>query len=132
MWVRRRVARIVILTVGSIVGLAIVAGASIGVYNRDTFGTFYTTGAPPRVDYCGRRYYPGGGTEPLAAVRAVLAKNRRTGLTRIGSTPSGLPIVANVMSAADRASYQTEVCTMMLWVQTGPDAYATYELSGGP
>ena len=112
----------------------LVAGASIATYNRITFGTFYTTGAPPRINYCGRTYYPGGTSraDSLTQVTSFLAANRQSGLTRIGSTPSGLPIVANVMSPETRASFHTNVCTMEVWVQTGPDSYNGYGLSGGP
>ena len=112
----------------------LVAGASIATYNRVTFDTFYTTGAPPRVNYCGRTYYPGDPAHAysLAHVTSFLASNQQSGLTRIGSTPSGMPIVANVMSAEKRASFHTDVCTMEVWVQTGADAYVGYGLSGGP
>lgn len=102
------------------------------IHNRVTFGTFYTTGAPPRVDWCGRRYYPGTEAESLSRVEAFLAENGEHGLTRIGSTPSGLPIVAYVMPPAERAAYHTNVCTMELFVQTGPYQYLPYGLSGGP
>jgi hypothetical protein len=96
------------------------------------FGTPFTTGAPPRIDWCGRRYYPGGSTETLAAVQSFLARNGRSGINRVASTPSGLPIVANVMPVDERASYNTNICTMSLWVQTGRDSYLGYGLSGGP
>ena len=112
----------------------LIAGASIATYNRVTFGTFYTTGAPLRIDYCGRTYYPGDTSraDSLAHVTSFLASNRLTGLTRIGSTPSGMPIVANVMSPEQQASFHTDVCTMGVWVQTGADSYVVYGLSGGP
>jgi hypothetical protein len=117
-----------------VVAAILVAGASTVVYNRVTFGTFNVLGPPSRVDYCGRRYYPGEPprTDSLAQVTAFLASNRMSGLTRIGSTTSGLPIVANVMSLETRAAYHTNVCTMELWVQTEPDGYVGYGLSGGP
>ena len=117
------------------VGAAIlVAGAAIATYNRVTFGTFYTAGAPPRLTYCDRNYYPGDASraDSLAHVNSFLATNGQNGLTRVGSTPSGLPIVANVMSPEARASFHTKVCTMELWVQTGADSYVAYVLSGGP
>jgi hypothetical protein len=117
-----------------VVAAILVAGVSTAVYNRATFGTFYTAEAPPRVDYCGRRYYSREPprTDSLAHVTAFLASNGMSGLNRIGSTPAGLPIVAHVMSSETRASYHTNVCTMELWVQTEPDGYVVYGLSGGP
>jgi hypothetical protein len=129
--VRRRTATLVLLSVAAAI---LVAGTSVAVYNRLYFGTFYTTGAPPRISYCGRTYYPGDTprADSLAHLTSFLASNGQSGLTRIGSTPSGLPIVANVMSLETRASFHTDVCTMEVWVQTGPDSYVVYGLSGGP
>lgn len=106
--------------------------AVTAIHNRVTFGTLYTTGPPPRVDWCGRRYYPGTDEESLSSVEAFLATNNQRGLTRIGSTPSGFPIVAYVMPPTERAAYHTNVCTMEVFVQTGPDQYLPYGLSGGP
>ena len=130
-----RGAQVVIVLAAAIVVAAIVGVfgvASTAIHNRVVFGEFYSAGAPPRVDYCGRRYYPGDRTETLAKVQEFLALNEMKGLTRIDSTPSGMPIVTNVMSPGQKAYFQTDVCTMMLWVQTGPDAYVAYSLSGGP
>ena len=128
---RGRGLRVVLLAVPAAV---LLAGASIAVYNRANFGTFYTTGAPPKITYCGREYVLSDppGIDTLAHVSAFLAANGQNGLTRIGSTPSGLPIVANVMSAEMKASLSTNVCTMEVWVQTAPDRYVAYGLSGGP
>jgi len=36
------------------------------------------------------------------------------------------------MTPAERAGYHTNVCTMEVFVQTGPDQYLPYGLSGGP
>jgi hypothetical protein len=66
------------------------------------------------------------------AVAADLPANGETGLSRIGTTPSGMPILANVMTPAVRASFHTSVCTMVVWVKTGPGQYLGYSLSGGP
>ncbi|MGH7764932.1 MAG: hypothetical protein ACREOM_11030 [Candidatus Dormibacteraceae bacterium] len=130
----RRVLRIVLRLVSGIVTVAIVAVAPIAIQNRLTYGTFATTGAPPRVDYCGRRYYPA--TSPasatLAHVEASLALDERHGLARIGVAPSGMPIVTNLNPSAAPGAHGSNVCTMELWVQTGPDSYAGYSLSGGP
>jgi hypothetical protein len=134
--VRRRV-RLVALPI--VAALVVAIGASFSVpwalaalHNRAAFGTFDASGAPPRVDYCGRRYYPGSNVDTLAQVKTFLALNNLYGITRIDTAPSGMPIVANVMSRDLRARYHTEVCTMSLWVQTGPDSYLGYGLSGGP
>ena len=115
-----------------IVAAVLLAVGIPAMQNRLTYGTFSTQGPPPRVDYCGRRYYPGSSAESRSSVDAFLAKNGASGLTRVGTTPSGMPIVANVMSPATRAAYHTSVCTMGVWVQAGPDSYLPYGLSGGP
>jgi hypothetical protein len=102
------------------------------IHNRLTYGTFSTQGPPPRIDYCGRRYYPGSSLEPRSSVDASLAQNGLSGVTQVGTTPSGMPILANVMSLATRTSYHTDVCTMVLWVRVNSDSYLPYGLSGGP
>jgi len=117
---------------GALVMVVSVPLAATAIHNRVTFGAFYTTGPPPRVDWCGRRYYPGTDAESLSSVEAFLAMNKQRGLTQIGSTPSGLRIVANVMPPAVRAAYHTNVCAMEVFVHTGPDRYLPYGLSGGP
>ena len=86
------------------------------------FGTFDVAGAPPRVDYCGRRYYPA--RHEVAAVPA--------GLTEIDTAPSGMPVLAHLLTPQEQAQHHTDVCTMVLWVQTGSDEYVGYSLSGGP
>ncbi len=102
------------------------------INNRAVYGTFDTSGPPPRVDYCGRRYYPGDGSMTAEQVKAELRLNGLQGLNRIGTAPSGMPIVANVLPPAVRAQYHTNVCTMEVWVKTSSNSYRPYGLSGGP
>ena len=128
----RRAIRIVLLIAAGIVTVAVFAVAPVSIHDRLAFGTFDMSGAPPHVDYCGRRYYPQGMNYSSAGVAAFLAQVGEEGLTRIGMAPSGMPIVANVASPATQAGYHTNVCTMGLWVQTGSDTYVGYVLSGGP
>jgi hypothetical protein len=68
----------------------------------------------------------------MASVQGLLAENGLHGLTQIDTAPSGMPIITNVLPPDQRAHYHTSVCTMALWVQTGPDSYRPYGLSGGP
>ncbi len=119
------------------IALLVVVEATPAIQRRLAYGTFSTQGPPPRIDYCGRRYYPdsnfpNSAYESESAVAAELSANGQTGLTRIGTTPSGMPISANVMTAAQRASFHTGVCTMVVWVHVAPDRYLAYSLSGGP
>jgi hypothetical protein len=118
-----------VLLIGASISLS---GALEAIHNRAVFGTFDNTGPPPRVEYCGRRYYPGDKTETLAQVQTFLAGDQLHGLTQIDTAPSGMPIVTHVIPPEVRAQYHTNVCTMVLWVQTAPDAYLGYGLSGGP
>jgi hypothetical protein len=122
-----------------IIGISLSAAvlAAQAIHNRLVFGTFSTQGPPPRIDYCGRRYYPdarfpNAPEESGSAVAAELAANGQVGLSRVGTTPSGMPIVANVMNPAQRAYFHTNVCTMVVWVEASRDRYLPYGLSGGP
>jgi len=130
----RRALPVVLLLASGIITVATFAIAPTLIQNRLTYGTFDIASAPPRVDYCGRRYYPGNTSqaETMAQVQAVLAKDGLRGLTRVGTAPSGMPVVTHLNSPQVQADYHTDVCTMELWVQSGPDAYVGYVLSGGP
>jgi len=130
----RRVLRIVLLLVSGIVTVASFAVAPILIQDQITYGTFASASTPPRVDYCGRRYYPGetSHVQSLAQVEALLAENGLHGLTQVGTAPSGMPVVTNVLPSGVRVQDHTSVCTMALWVQSGPNAYVAYGLSGGP
>ena len=128
----RLATRIVLLLASAIATVALVAVAPVTLHDRIAFGSFAASGAPPRVDYCGRRYYPGNQAQSLAQINAFVATGRLEGVQQIDTAPSGMPILAGVMSPAMRARYQTSACTMSLWVQMGPDSYAEYALSGGP
>jgi len=113
------------------VGVAAVALAP-AMRNQAMYGTVSTEGIPPRIHFCDRNYLPARATESRREVNEFLAKNDRHGLDRIGTTPAGMPVLANVLSPAERASFHTAVCTMAIWVETGPDQYLAYGLSGGP
>jgi len=126
----------IVLALVGIVVLAVVM-ATPAIERRLAFGTFSTEGPSPRIDYCGRRYYPdsnfpNSAYESESAVAAELSANGQRGMTRMRTTPSGMPISASIMTPAQRASFQTSVCTMVVWVHVGPDRYLAYGLSGGP
>ena len=98
-----------------------------------TYGTVASSGPPPRVHYCGRDYVPVNAVvEPRSSVDEYLSKNGRTGFQRIGTTPSGMPVLAIVIPEKAREAMHTKVCTMVIWVETGPDSYIGYPLAGGP
>ena len=126
----RRAFPLVALFISAVVVVAIFAapptrsawGPLQVVHNRLVFGTFATSGAPPRVDFCGRRYYAG---------RQVVA-GLPAGSAVIDTAPSGMPVLADLLTPAEQAQHRTNVCTMEVWVQTGPHTYLPYPLSGGP
>ncbi len=128
----RPVIKVVVLIASAIVTVAVFAVAPIAVYDRVTFGTFNVAGPPARIDYCGRRYYPGTGTLTMPQVQTELARIGEDGLTEVGRTVTGQPIVTHVMPESERARDHTNICTMVLYVRTGPDSYVPYGLSGGP
>ena len=109
----RPVIKVVVLIASAIVTVAVFAVAPIAFFNQ---------AAPSRIDRCGRHYYPGSGTLTMPQVQTELARNGERGLAEIGTTSSGEPIVTNASSG----------CSMVLYVQTGPDSYVPYVLSGGP
>ncbi len=124
--------RIVLLFVSGVVTVAVFALAPNLIQHRLTYGTFDVASAPPRVDYCGRRYYPGSTSqvETRAQVQASLAESGLYGLTRVGTAPSGMPVVTHPLTPDLKAKHHPNICTMALWVQSGPDAYVGYGLSG--
>ena len=124
----------VLVVLGTAVSAFVVAAPAI--HNRVVFGTFSTQGPPPRIDYCGRRYYPApdfpnSPQESGSEVAAYLAANGQVGLTRVGTTPSGMPIAANVIDPTER-KFDKTLCTMVVWVEVSHDRYVSYSLSGGP
>ncbi len=94
--------------------------------NQWMYGTVSTGGTPPLIRYCGRTYLP------ASAAKSGRPMEMLNGAERIGTTPSGMPVITTVLSPASRAYSHTEICTMVLWVETGPDQYLSYGLSGGP
>jgi hypothetical protein len=119
-----------LLAAGIMVALLIMVVPA--VQNQLTYGTFSTQGPPPRIEFCNRRYYPAGSIQSGNVVLSLVAHAGRNGVTRVGTTPSGMAILADYLSPSVRAVYNTNVCAMALWVRTGQDAYLPYTLSGGP
>jgi hypothetical protein len=128
---RRLVVSAVLL--GGLVAVGVGAWAlAPAIRNQAMYGTVSTEGTPPRIHFCDRNYLPARAPESQRAVDEFLAKNGRQGLERIGTTPAGMPVLSNLLAPAERASFHTAVCTMSIWVETGPDEYLAYGLSGGP
>src|SRR6266576_3045551 len=119
-----------LVAAGLLAGLAaVVAGAlalAPAMRNQAMYGTVSTEGTPPLIRYCGRTYLP------APAAKSGRPTEMLNTAERIGTTPSGMPVIATVLSPASRASRHTQVCTMALAVETGSDEYLAYGLSGGP
>lgn len=106
-----------LVTVVAMTGL--MAVALLG-WTAVTFHTLNVFGAPPKILYCSRTYYEGNTVakpgEPSSLVHPM------------GVDPAGGAILG------DGGSMLGGSCTIatLMWVQTGPTTYITYELSGGP
>jgi hypothetical protein len=103
------------------------------LHNRVVFGQWLGSGPPPRIDWCGRRYY----RSDSPALTLTMAQVRQRPpvvdpLVRVVITPSGMPVLARVMSRSKRKTYDTQVCAVILYVEVHHDAYMEYALSGGP
>src|SRR6266550_4865748 len=87
------------------------------IRNQAMYGTMSTEGTPPLVRYCDRTYLP------APAAKSGRPTEMLNSAERIGTTPSGMPVIATVLSPASRANMHTQVCTMAVWVETGSDEY---------
>lgn len=113
-------------------GVACVGG---GLYAYSTYATWggLGTGAPSRVVWCGRTYEPGASIFTLAQVRQEVEAGAHDGdLRQVARSPWGYAVMAAPMSRAQKASFRTNVCAMVVFVQLGSNSYRPYPLSGGP
>jgi len=114
------------VAIALVVGLIVVFVPPLQLLNRAQwrvqFGTFSATASPPRVQLCGRWFYPDSQTVTLAQAR--LQEGRP--LEMVAQTPAGTPILANAAHA------HTGDCIITLYVETVTHRYAVYSLSGGP
>ena len=124
------------IVVGIFAALLVVLGVygvvAAGLSQRD-YGTMAFWAAPDRIDYCGRRYYRGPGSENGTA-RSFFARD--TGTTagvrwqRVGHTFALRPIYATVKLVH---TVPGEPCAGRLYVPiVGRGKYVEYDLSGGP
>jgi len=114
---------------GTLVALAIgsAGGLAYEYSPYPTWGEMRTaSGTPPRIDWCGRRYYP----YPRAQSADSLPITRP--LVRVETTPAGDAVLAALFSEREKANSHTSVCAMALYVRVGPDSFLHYMLSGGP
>jgi hypothetical protein len=114
----------------AVIGLAAILAVASELSTYATWGTVRpSAGPPPRIDWCGRRYYPSSRAISAEQVATVPDGSR---LRAVASTPSGEPVLAAPMTAVQQSSYHTNICAMAVYVKVSADSYLPYGLSGGP
>jgi hypothetical protein len=117
--------------------VAVLAGGALEYVNRADYGTFNLSGQPPRIDWCGRRYYPADAPVDLTRAAALQLSEPSPGWTAsdfhpVGRTPSGLAFYARLTSGRDRFAGPLLPCAMAVFLEVGQDRFHAYGLSGGP
>jgi hypothetical protein len=122
----------VVFLIGISLVLLLVFGRSL--YSRAEFGTWDPNAMPQRIDYCDRRYEPGG-----HFTRAQIdAQGNGLGVfsfRQVAMTASGAPIFAKPMPDSMRHAtpYSGPMpCAMTVYLKVGPDDYLAYGIEGGP
>lgn len=116
-------------------GAVLIAGAAFVGDAWAAYATWGTLGPgpPPRIEWCGRRYYPSSTSLTGAQVTSDTAKAAYPAqLREIARSPAGYAVLAAPMSPVDQARFRTQVCAMVVYLRLGPDSYRPYGLSGGP
>jgi len=109
------------------------AGAAWSLHSRITYGTWDPTAPPNRIEFCGRRYYPGGAIVTREDAMAGVDPSFGATWRQVGRTDSGVSLYAMVVPQSTRTRFSPPIpCTMILYLQTGRDSYRGYGLSGGP
>jgi hypothetical protein len=113
-----------------------VACASVAFAYRAAYGTFAWWRQPARIYWCGRVYLPSNG--PTLTRSAV--EQQRASLPGEGPYPMvavtrlpplvGRPVLATVTPKDSRHRLHVP-CAVALYLETAPDAYRPYVLSGG-
>lgn len=108
-----------------VAGLLVVPAVGVEAWNRVSFGTFALAGSPPRIDWCGRRYYPAPAVtvgQPPAIGGGVWRQ--------VLLTPQRRAVYAYVIPPAARAAGTP--CAMAVYLRRGAQSFRPYGLSGGP
>lgn len=128
------------LLVAALIGVALAAAAiavtprvAASLHSRITYGTWDPTSPPDRIEYCGRRYYGGPGRVTTREEITATAVEFSNGWRVIGRTDNGTPYYAMVVPNSVRNKVSPPLpCTMIVYLQVGPDSYRGYPLTGGP
>jgi hypothetical protein len=130
----RRIAAGVALSLAAVLVLAGFVGEV--VYGA-AYGTLAFWSVPPQISWCGRTYLPSTGPAlSLAAVqqqRAALPGDQPYPVVQVARIPPlvGRRLLASVTPQASRDRLNVP-CAMVVYLETDPDSYRPYELSGGP
>jgi hypothetical protein len=114
-----------------------VACASAAFAYRTAYGTFAWWRQPARISWCGRVYLPSSGPNLIRSAveqqRASLPGDAPYPVVTVTRLPPlvGRPVLASVTPEASRHRLHLP-CAMTVYLETGPDAYRPYVLSGGP
>jgi hypothetical protein len=125
--------------VARLVGIGLLALPVIAVlgwvfYSRAAFGTWNPMAQPTRISYCDRTYIPGSHVT-RAQIDAEVNSFGVSPLRQVGSTADGKLIFSKPMPENVRHNYPNAaplVCSMVVYLKVGPDAYIAYGLNGGP
>src|SRR2546430_14985809 len=117
--IRGRFLRALLLAGLVAVGIGALAVAP-AMRNQSMYGTVSTKGTPPLIRYCGRTYLP------APAAKSGRPMEMLNSAEPIGTTPSGMPVIATLLSSASRAYLHTQVCTTAVWVHTRPPEYPAH------
>jgi hypothetical protein len=119
--------------VGGVLTLAVIAAAGVAVWYRAVYNVWPGQGASSRVHWCGRDYESfGGQPQTFRQISAQSAIRIRP----TGKYPpiswSARELFAATAQALRLDGRNTQVCTTVVYLQTGRDQYEPYSLEGGP
>jgi hypothetical protein len=124
---QRRLGLVLALVI--LIGIAILYPAAAAMLSRKDYGTFAFWKVPNRIDYCGRRYYDGGGVSGSPSQFQAQYRSKEAKWTFLSWTFSGRSIDAVV---SPRGGHSEVPCTGTLYVPLGEGRWEEYPLSGGP
>ncbi len=111
----------------ALIAVLVAAGGFI-VWYRGTYNVFPGQSADSRVHWCYRNYDNDGG--PAQSLRQVEAG--ATSPVRVVGNYPPLALHSAQLLAEVYPGPHTSSCAVVVYLRTGPDRYAGYELSGGP
>jgi hypothetical protein len=115
------------------VALVVVAVGIFALWYRQTYNVWPGQNASARVHWCGRDYE--SSREPSQTSQQIASRDHFL-LRPVGTYPplglSRQELFAAVGPGARRPSASPRMCTMVVYLRTGPDRYRGYTLEGGP